>query len=251
MDSMRALKVAACSLAMSCSGPEGPSRASPVQLPSGFIQVALRDRPISGHEVTAVNVCIERVDLVFNGGRPHETLAVSRTINLLELSNGVTAQLGVERFPIGRIQQVRLILCPGGATAVVDGIAQPVRIPSGEHTGIKLTFPGGFEIRENVTTTIVLDFDVDASLHFGDGWILTPVVQIVEDAIILAVTSPVPDGVVRPEIAVLGTVASREPLASLVVNGVPADVRGVDWRAEVVLPRGHCDNHGSGARRLG
>jgi len=66
-------------------------------------------------------------------------------------------------------------------------------VPSGEQTGLKLLLPGGFEIREAITTTVILDFDVLAGdLHFapGKGWMLTPVVQLVEEAIILAVTSP-------------------------------------------------------------
>jgi len=82
----------------------------------GVVQIALTDEPIPG--VTAVNVCIERVDLIFADGRPPARLEVSRTINLLELQGGVAVSLGLKMFRVGLIQMVRLILCPDGASVV-------------------------------------------------------------------------------------------------------------------------------------
>jgi hypothetical protein len=205
----------------------------------GLLQVALTDKP-SDPVVTAVNVCLERVDVVFTDDRPIVRLDVNLTVDLFDLRNGVSASLGIAQLPVGTIEQLRLILCPDGASAVIDGVVEPLKVPSGEQTGIKLTRPGGFEVRDGVATTIILDFDAEKSLHFapGQGWMLTPVVQVLDVAILLAVTSPAPGAYVQPTLTVTGTVASQEPLSSLTVNGIAATVSGVDWSAPLTLAEG-------------
>ncbi|GAG08361.1 unnamed protein product, partial [marine sediment metagenome] len=72
----------------------------------------------------------------------------------------------------------------------------------------------------------------------GQGWMLTPVVQIVEEAIVLAVAEPAPNAFVQPTFTTTGTVASKDPLASLTVNGMAATVDGLDWSAQITLAEG-------------
>jgi hypothetical protein len=206
---------------------------------TGFLQVALTDLPTAPN-VTEVSVCLARLDVVFSDDQPIATIDVARTIDLLTLRGGITTSLGITELPVGVVQQLRLILCPDGNGAVIDGELVPLKIPGGEQTGIKLTRPGGFAVSDGVTTTVIIDFDAQRSLHFapGQGWMLTPVVQLVEEAILLAVTSPAPGAVVKPTFTVTGTVASQEPLASLTVNGVPATVSGVDFSVELTVPEG-------------
>jgi hypothetical protein len=167
--------------AISCrgasGGPGGPG--------TGLLRLALTDAPLAASGVTAVNVCLDRVDAVMGDDGPIHRIDVHRTFDLLSLRDGVTAPLGIARLPVGAVTQLRLVLCESGAAVVMGSATFPVEVPSGSETGVKLDAPGGIEIRGSATTTVVLDFDAEASLHHapGRGWMLTPVVRIVERAI--------------------------------------------------------------------
>jgi hypothetical protein len=120
-----------------------------------------------------------------------------RTYNLLELVNGVQEQLGVTDLDAGHYNQMRLIIGteadsglnildekhPFANYIVVDDDERPYRklkIPSGIQTGIKLV--SGFEIYENQTTELLLDFDAARSVvKAGNSgqWLLKPTIKVI------------------------------------------------------------------------
>lgn len=112
-----------------------------------------------------------------------------KTYNLLELVNGVMAELGTTELEAGHYTQVRLMLGQDPeegshpfANYVVgpDGTAVELTVPSGYQTGIKLVH--GFEVTAGSTAELVLDFDAARSVVVtGSGkYLLKPTIQVAE-----------------------------------------------------------------------
>jgi hypothetical protein len=126
----------------------------------------------------------------------------NRTYNLLKLVNGVQEQLGVTDLDAGRYTQMRLIIGMEAddklnilgvnhpfANYVIINVDEEVDdeerckemiIPSGIKTGIKLV--SGFEIYENQTTELILDFDASRSVvQAGNSgnWLLKPTIKVI------------------------------------------------------------------------
>lgn len=191
----------------------------------GRLSILLTDAP-SDANITAVNICFARVDVRFQGGDWRTIIDAPGTFDLLALQGGVTTALGVATLPSGIIDEIRVVVCETGNTLVVDDQLEPLFIPSGTETGIKLRKPGGFELRDNLTTTVIVDFDAKNSVHFakGRGWQLAPVVRLI-DAVTLSITAPVAgEFIPQQPFAVAGTFSSRktDPVVSITVNGFDA-----------------------------
>ncbi len=158
---------------------------------NGTLRVVLMDAPTQLKAVESLDVVFEKV-LVHRSSDAEpsddgwfvvlsDTLPVeSRTFDLLQLVNGVFANLGEVELEAGNYTQIRIML--ESATLIVDGTPQNLFIPSGAQTGIKLV--GGFTIDPNVITEIAVDFDVARSLHEtppGSGnYILRPTIRLVQ-----------------------------------------------------------------------
>ena len=168
--------------ALACGGsPTGPSG-------SGSLNISLKDSPYSDAQsllVTFSDVSVHKSDQADDGWTklPFSGGATSRTCDLKKLT---TAQdiLGVGSLAAGHYTQIRLtvasaalyfdnaaagnacdasIVAPAGATASVT-------IPSGV---VKLNRE--FDVAAGVSTTILLDFDGDASVkQTGNGYQMSP-----------------------------------------------------------------------------
>ncbi|WP_295418445.1 DUF4382 domain-containing protein [Sulfurovum sp.] len=124
--------------------------------------------------------------------------APHKTFDLLELQNGVEAVLGEENLTVGHYTQMRLILDtqaddsnntrdeahPYGNYILKEGDDTPhaLTVPSAMQTGIKLI--KGFDIEENATTTLTLDFDAKKSIHQAGQsgkWMMKPTIKIIQE----------------------------------------------------------------------
>lgn len=151
---------------------------------AGRMTVLLTDAPFPFDLVAEANVVIERVDVVGEFGV--ETIAEGeQTFNLLDLQNGVTAQLATASLPEGPIEQIRLIVSEA-SVVLIDETTFDLVVPSGAQTGIKILTPN-VEVSAGAETTTTLDMDVsDSFIVQGDpdtpagiqGFIFTPVVRI-------------------------------------------------------------------------
>ena len=134
-----------------------------------------------------------RVEVHHDGDGSWETVAEpNKTYNLLDLVNGVRADLGVATLPSGHYTQMRLII---GETAETGGVnmhsmthpsanyiinmadeVYAMKVPS--NTGLKIV--NGFDINENETTELILDFDAMRSVVMtGSGkYLLKPTVKV-------------------------------------------------------------------------
>ncbi len=99
----------------------------------------------------------------------------AQTFDLISLIN-VTDVLGSEELSAGVYTQIRLHV--DQALVTIDGVQHNLTIPS---KTIKLV--SGFQILENVTTTLILDFDIHESIHeTGNGkYILQPTIRVIEE----------------------------------------------------------------------
>lgn len=162
----------------------------------GTLAVGLTDA--ASGDLQAVYVTIEEVQ-VHRGGENGEWLVAAspgKTYNLLELVNGVIERLGVSRLAAGSYTQMRLIIGDDAdgetnilnqphpyANYIIDsqGECHRLHVPSGDQTGIKLVH--GFEIVKDLTTDLVLDFDVDRSVvRAGNSgkWLLKPTIRVID-----------------------------------------------------------------------
>jgi len=98
------------------------------------------------------------------------------TFDLIEIMN-VEAFLGSSELAVGRYTQIRLTV--DSALVTINNTEHNLTIPSGT---VKLV--RSFEIEENETTTLILDFDAQQSIHSAgasDKYIMRPTVTVTQE----------------------------------------------------------------------
>lgn len=130
---------------------------------------------------------------------PPDGMQFPKTYNLLDLVNGVTEAIGSGEFSAGQYNQVRLIIGnspelennllgkphpEANYVILKDGAntTEPLKIPSGFQTGIKLVHP--FTVGEGEIKELVLDFDASRSVvKAGNSgkYILKPTIKVHEE----------------------------------------------------------------------
>ena len=158
----------ACALgAVSCSESTGSG--------TGTLTVRLTDAPFPFSDVSRVDVFVVRVDA--RNAATSETEAADETnasgwttlatpnalINLLDLSNGTTMNLGQATLPTGTYQGFRLVIDPSKSSVTLkNGTTPSVVWPSASRTGIKIVLDAPVTLTED-GSVLVLDFDVGRS----------------------------------------------------------------------------------------
>lgn len=162
---------------------------------SGTMTVRLTDAPFPFAEVSRVDVHVVRVDARTEEATTAEaendevmtswtTIAEPNAlINLLDLSNGTTANLGEETLPTGTYRGFRLIIDPSKSSITLkDGTKPEVIWPSAAQTGIKVNLDQAVSLTEN-GSVVILDFDVGRSFVMrgnsikNNGLLFKPVVR--------------------------------------------------------------------------
>jgi hypothetical protein len=173
-----------------CGGGGSSSNGGSAGSGRGTLVVAMADAP-PAPEVTAVNVTIDRVEAHVNGEWTPLPMAAPVTLNLLDLAR-VEAVLGSASLPAGSYTQVRFF--PTQTTVTDAAGTHDVTVPSAAQTGIKVNV--NYEITPDAVTTVLLDFNVNKSLHRqGNGqYHLQPVIPAVVKTLSGTVTGSVTDG---------------------------------------------------------
>lgn len=159
---------------------------------SGTLRVALTDAPACGYDHVYITVDRVRVHasssaMDSDGGWSEVIVNPAQRIDLLDLTNGVLAELGQTPLPAGQYTQVRLVLRPNGAGMPANAIVPsgsmseiPLDTPSATQSGLKLVH--GFTVQPNTMTDLVLDFDACRSIvkrGASGRYNLKPVVSVV------------------------------------------------------------------------
>lgn len=128
---------------------------------TGSMAVRLVDAPIAGYQ--EVNVHVRTVEIRGDGG--WITLgAPDKTINLLDLVGGVSETLAAgSTLPAGQYGQMRLVLGPGNTVKLADGTTEPLKVPSGLQSGLKLVV--NFTVEAGTTKDVWIDFDAAHSIQ--------------------------------------------------------------------------------------
>jgi hypothetical protein len=98
--------------------------------------------------------------------------------DMMDLTGGVNALIADTLVPSGYLSQIRLLLGANN-TIVENGVSHPLKTPSGQQSGVKLTVNQTLE--PGIAYDFTLDFDVDKSIvKAGNSgqYILTPVIRV-------------------------------------------------------------------------
>jgi len=159
---------------------EGPKTDSAAVAKAGKsrLRVLIHDKPTV--EVDEVWVVFDEVRAIQEDGTSVVLSTEVQSMDLLSLQNGVVEELADAEVPPGSYTQIRLHLTD--AWVVVDGATAPLKVPSGEQSGLKIKPDGDgtFDIPECGTVTVTLDWDAGAHLNHnkGQGFILRPVIAV-------------------------------------------------------------------------
>lgn len=141
------------------------------------VRILLTDAPLD--DIVEANVLIERVELLGDGERVILLADEPQPFDLLTLQNGVTVLLADLDVPDGTYHQVRIVVHETAMVVFDDGTEEPLKVPSGAQTGIKVNLPD-LIIDEDVVE-VTIDFDLEASFvkrgNSGKGYIFKPVLK--------------------------------------------------------------------------
>ncbi len=136
---------------------------------TGRLRIALGDAPFPFDLLDSTQVVIDRVEVHLvardaDASGWHVLSTEEYEVDLLELTNGVTAPLVDTEIPVGTINQIRLRVREASVT-LTDGRTFVLDIPSGDRSGIKIFPQPDIEVVGALTTELLLDFDVSRSFH--------------------------------------------------------------------------------------
>jgi Domain of unknown function (DUF4382)/Carboxypeptidase regulatory-like domain len=175
---------------------------------TGLLTVRLTDAPFPFSEVARVDVYVVRVDARKTEPTDDEasddtdrggwtTVATPNAlINLLDLSNGATTNLGATTLPTGTYNGFRLVIDPARSSMTLkDGTQPAIQFPSAAHSGIKIKLDEPIELTEN-GSVMTLDFDIGRSFvmrgnEARNGFNFRPVIRAVAQDITGSVTGSV------------------------------------------------------------
>jgi len=136
----------------------------------GHLVIKLTDAPFPFEMIETATVNIFKVEIrkvcdCEEDGYPYIELPLpddSNGFNLLELRNGVTADLVEMGIEPGNYDLIRLYV-DEAALKIKDGDEYKVKVPSGQQTGIKIFMTPALKVVSELTTEVVLDFNLEKS----------------------------------------------------------------------------------------
>jgi hypothetical protein len=134
---------------------------------TGTMTVRLADAPFPFELLAAAELGVDGVEIhvaaTGTGESGFHTVSDSSSVlNLLDLSNGVTAYLGQAELPVGEVRQMRLLVS-SASVELVDGRTFDLDVPSGESSGLKVFLDPPVPIVDGQDTEVLVDVDVSRS----------------------------------------------------------------------------------------
>ncbi|MEE4115365.1 MAG: DUF4382 domain-containing protein [Marinilabiliaceae bacterium] len=133
---------------------------------NGILKISVTDAPFPVEFIEEAKVQIIKVEARlkdYDEGYPFITLLEDTLeFNLLDLRNGVTAELAEMEVPAGDYDLIRLYVESAGIT-VKDHGSYEMKVPSGAQTGIKIFVDPAITVAGGLTSDLLLDFDLKES----------------------------------------------------------------------------------------
>ena len=133
---------------------------------TGTLKIHLTDAPFPTDMVAEANVTINKIEVRQvdeENENPFITLSEEEmSFNLLELTNGMSANLVDIELDTGVYDHVRLYVSEA-SVMLKDSTVYGLFVPSGAQTGIKIFIDPAIEVAGGLTSEIMLDFDVSKS----------------------------------------------------------------------------------------
>ncbi|MEA1785363.1 DUF4382 domain-containing protein [Arenibacter sp. GZD96] len=152
----------------------GCSDANDSSSATGRLSVILTDAPFPSDLVAEANVTIFKLDARLKGesneideaadeAASFEVLMENEiTVNLLDLTNGISAQLVNADVPVGSYDLIRVFV-KGINVVLTDGTTYDLQVPSGSQSGIKVFIKPNLVVSGGLSSDLLLDFDVSRS----------------------------------------------------------------------------------------
>lgn len=132
----------------------------------GSLRIELTDAPFPTDLVSEANVTINKIEIRKNEGTDSSSFITLKeeemSFNLLDLTNGVTANLVNLELGVGSYDLIRLYVTDA-SVKLSDGSLFDLKVPSGAQTGIKIFMDPSIEVVGGLTSELLLDFDVSKS----------------------------------------------------------------------------------------
>ena len=137
----------------------------------GHLVIKLTDAPFPIDMIEAATVYINKVEIRKKSegeelGYPYitllEELEEPLEFNLLDLRNGITADLVDMEIDPGNYDLIRLYV-DVASLSVKEGDTYNLKVPSGSQTGIKMFMKPDLHVAGGLTTDVLLDFNVEKS----------------------------------------------------------------------------------------
>ena len=133
----------------------------------GTLKVSITDAPFPFEFIEEASVTITKIELrkrdIEEDEYPFITIFEdTTTYNLLELRNGITADLQEMSVPVGSYDLLRIYVDKASIT-VKDYDTYDLKVPSGSQTGIKVFIDPDLRIKGGLTSELLLDFNLEKS----------------------------------------------------------------------------------------
>jgi len=136
------------------------------------LRVLATDGPFAFSNVKSATVDVQRIDLHQTGEGVDAFLTIKefpegKELDLVQLRNGITDTLFEGNPPPGSYDEVRIVVLPKQIVIDDQGVERQFnfKVPSGPQTGIKVFIAPAINVTTNLTTDLLLDFDLSRSFE--------------------------------------------------------------------------------------
>ncbi|MCL2441956.1 MAG: DUF4382 domain-containing protein [Treponema sp.] len=181
------------------SAPDGDTR-----IIIGIHDAQQQARSIQG--IGSLNLVVRQIVIIDTSGKQTIIMDEERTVDILSASRSNPVILSNVSVEPGVYKELRLVLS-NNSTINVSGETHPIRVPSGESSGLKLKGP--FEIPRGKLFTLYIELDTARSVSWnrGQGYMLSPVLRVSNGPNVL--------GIFRGNYSIAGILGSCETLLQL------------------------------------
>lgn len=179
-----AVVLTGCDVLSSSDPVEGQMRVlltdAPAEVNEGQMFMTDASAEDASAEITKAEVTILRLELIGNDDGVIVLSEQEQAFDLLELQNGVTAELADSSIPEGSYAQLRVVVDEEARLFFDDDSDTTLKVPSGTQTGIKILFPEVTIAADDDVVEIQLEFDVEESFVPGGAsgvYIFKPVIK--------------------------------------------------------------------------